>query len=144
MVEVGFKHTSPKWEYNLGTEISFQREEVLSVWWTRALDGQVARHPDVRQLTIRFYVQSHLSLEKWLASVPPATDLFCAPPNPIERAPFPWMWLGSGSSNGWRCSVTGISGCHGVSRRFEKAELWAGQSVGVGWAPIPWGSPRAW
>lgn len=42
------------------------------------------------------------------------------------------MWLGSGSSSGWRCSVTGISGCHGVSRRFEKAEWWARQGNGHG------------
>lgn len=38
------------------------------------------------------------------------------------------MWLGSGSSNGWRCSVTGISGCHGVSRRFGR--LSGGQGDG--------------
>lgn len=58
----------------------------------------------------------------------------CSPPtpNPAERAPFPWMWLGSGSSSGWRCSITGISGCHGVSRRFEKAEWWARQWQGQG------------
>ena len=46
-----------------------------------------------------------------------------------ERVPFLWMWLGSGSSNGWRCSVTGINGCHGVSRRFEKAVV--GRAVDV-------------
>lgn len=62
-----------------------------------------------------------------------------------EKAPFLWMWLGSGSSNGWRCSVTGISGCHGVSRRFEKAVV--GRAVDVvgvgrtGWAHGLWGSP---
>ena len=75
---------------------------------------------------------------------PTATDLFILPMS-SERAPFLWMWLGSGSSNGWRCSVTGISGCHGVSRRFEKAV--GGGAVDVvgggrtGWAPVLWGSP---
>lgn len=62
-----------------------------------------------------------------------------------ERAPFLWMWLGSGSSNGWRCSVTGINGFHGVSRRFEKAVVGrAMDMVGVGrtgWALVLWGSP---
>ena len=41
------------------------------------------------------------------------------------------MWLGSGNSNGWRCSVTGISGCHGVSRRFGR--LTGGQGNGQVW-----------
>lgn len=65
-------------------------------------------------------------------------------PRPVERAPFPWMWLGSGSSSGWRCSVTGISGCHDVSRRCEKAKWWAGPCTrGRGRAgPGALGKPR--
>lgn len=53
------------------------------------------------------------------------------------------MWLGSVNSNGWRCSVTGISGCHGVSRRFGRLSGGQGSGQvgrGLGWAHVLQGS----
>lgn len=143
MSEVGFKHTSV-WRSNVRTHSlprflpkSFQGGE-LGPWGGRwpqdilmfgssqnAFMASLSFEPGkVACLTApqsRFYTT--------------ATDPFHVlpsplTPNPTERVPFPWMWLGSGSSNGWRCSVTGISGFLGVSRRFEKAEWWAGQWAG--------------
>lgn len=150
-VRVGFKHTSPTWEHNLGTEISFQREEVFSVWWTRALDGQVARRLGVWQLTRSFYVQSHLSLGKWLASVPPAIQvlyycywpLSCSTPPSYRESSIPvdvarqreLKWLEMFSNwDKW------------LSRRFQK--VWKGWVVGRaehggGVGPCALGKPKS-
>lgn len=124
--------------------------------WTRVLGGWPSSQTSwwlAAHIMLFLWSVSHLSLGGGLlASLPPAIQVLnycywpfpCSPtptPNPAERAPFLWMWLGSGNSSGWRCSITGISGCHGVSRRFEKAEWWARQWQGQG-GPWAWGKPK--
>lgn len=102
-----------KWDLNSVCK-DLVEKEALKVWWTRLW---MANYSDIWMAQ---FLVSQLSLRQLAGSVSPAaTDVFHTYPDSAERALFLWMWLGSGSSNGWKCSITGISGCHGVSRRFE-------------------------